>query len=158
MKKLRMDFLFSIPSHIWLAIGVATIVFEFFVAPGMGVVFAGMGALVVGALLEAGLITTELDQLLVFVAATIIWALLLWKPLKNLVANKAAGKGESHIIGTEAVVAKGGVDKLQGSAKWSGTVMNAKLAHESKVEQLKEGQIAEVAGLDGSTLILKPKK
>jgi hypothetical protein len=148
--------IFNHPSAVWLAIGVATIIIEFFVAPGLGIVFAGMGALTTGALLELELIESLPAQIISFAVATALWALLLWKPLKAALAKKAIGKGKSHIIGTEAIIAKGGVDKYQGSAKWSGTIMNAKLAADSKEISLKEGQIAEVVEIDGTTLILKP--
>lgn len=146
------------PSYIWLVAGVLVIVIEFFVAPGLGIVFAGMGAIVVGALLELGVIESVTSQIISFAVATALWALLLWKPLKRALANKAAGKGESHIIGTTAIVAKGGVNKVAGNAKWSGTIMKARLAKDAKIEKLKEGDLAEVVDLDGSTLILKLKK
>lgn len=153
-----MEYFANNPSLTWLAIGVVVIVLEFFAAPGLGIVFAGMGAIVVGALLEFGLIESFNAQLLTFAVATGLWALFLWKPLKRMIANKAAGKGESHIIGTEAIVAKGGVNKVAGNAKWSGTIMKARLAKDAKVEKLQEGDLAEVVDLDGSTLILKLKK
>lgn len=153
----EMEF-FNDPSAVWLTIGVVTIIIEFFVAPGLGFVFAGLGALVTGALLQLGLIEATSAQLVSFAVATSLWALLLWKPLKSALAKKAIGKGESHIIGTDAIVAKEGVDKNKGQAKWSGAIMNAKLAADSKETKLTQGQVAEVVALDGSTLILKLKK
>lgn len=148
---------FSNPAYIWLAVGVLVIVLEFFVAPGLGIVFAGMGAIVVGALLEMGVIESVMAQIMSFCAATAVWALILWKPLKGALARKAVGKGGSHIVGTTATAAKGGVNKVAGNAKWSGTIMKARLEEGSALERLEEGKHAEVIDLDGSTLILKAK-
>lgn len=153
-----MDFFLSEHlAHIWLAIGAALIIFEFFITPGIGIVFVGLGAFTTGALLESGVISSVTSQLLSFVGASVLWALLLWRPLKRILASKNPGKGQSHIIGTEAIVAKGGVSKKGGKAKWSGTEMSARLAADSEVETLSENEVAEVFALDGSTLILKTK-
>jgi len=152
-----MESLFSDPSTIWLIVGALAIIFEFFAAPGLGVVFAGIGALTTGALLQLSLIESPAEQWITFAAATGCWALLLWKQLKRAVKRSANNSGQSHIIGTEAIVAKGGVTKTSGAAKWSGTHMSAKLVHSSKISELKEGQIAEVVALEGSTLMLTVK-
>jgi len=154
-----MDFLSADSSYLWLALGVVIIVFEFFVTPGLGIVFAGIGALTTGALLEAELIHTNLEQWLVFLVSTTLWALLLWRPLKKSIANKATGKGQghSHIIGTDAIIAEIGVTKNTGAAKWSGTEMSAKLAPDCEVTHMRSGEVAHVVALEGSTLILKPK-
>jgi membrane protein implicated in regulation of membrane protease activity len=152
-----MDF-FDNPSHIWLAVGAAIIIFEFFITPGVGLVFIGLGALTTGALLEFGIISSVLAQLLSLAAGSVLWAVCLWKPLKRLVKTKSTNNNQSHIIGTEAVVAKGGVNKISGTAKWSGTQMAAKLSPDAGIETLAEGALAEVVALEGSTLILTPKK
>ena len=152
-----MDTFFSNPSHIWLVVGAAIIIFEFFITPGVGLVFIGLGALTTGALLEFGIISSVLAQLLSLATGSVLWAICLWKPLKRLVKTKSANNNQSHIIGTDAVVAKGGVNKMTGAAKWSGTQMAAKLSHDAKTSELKEGELAEVVALEGSTLILTPK-
>lgn len=152
-----MEYLLNNPSLIWFAIAILTFILEFSAAPGLGFLFAGLGALITGALLEYGVINSLLAQLVCFTATTAFWALLLWKPMKNAILNKGVGKNTSHIIGTEAIVAVGGVDKKHGSAKWSGTEMKARLAADSEQDKLEEGALTEVVGLDGSVLILKAK-
>ncbi len=152
-----MEFFANNPSYIWLTIGVILIIGEFFAAPGLGIVFAGLGALATGGLIEFGVIESTTAQIITFCAATAIWALLLWKPLKRALSVKAKGKGESHIIGTEAKAAKGGVSKVAGNAVWSGTIMKARLSKDAKLEKLEEDAIAKVIDLDGSTLILDIK-
>lgn len=145
-------------SLLWLAGGAAVIVFEFFITPGIGVAFAGLGALTTGALLEFGLLDGLLEQLVAFVLATIFWTVLLWKPLKKLLDGKGKGSNESHLIGAQVQVCEGGVSKLQGVVKWSGTQMQARLADNAGIEMLAEGAFAEIVSVDGATLFIKPKQ
>jgi membrane protein implicated in regulation of membrane protease activity len=154
-----MDFFSSeYAALIWLAIGAALIITEFFITPGVGVVFIGLGALTTGALLQLQLIGSTETQLISLSVASVFWALLLWKPLKRLVKTQNRNHNQSHIIGTEAIVSGKGVNKTSGTAKWSGTEMNARLAADAEVAELTAGDLAEVVELDGSVLILKPKQ
>lgn len=144
-------------SLIWLAIGTSVIIFEFFVTPGVGIVFVGLGAITTGALLEIGAISSTTEQLFSLAGTSVLWALLLWRPLKRLVKTENRNHNKSHIIGSEAIVSTGGVTKNGGKAKWSGTEMAARLAENAGIDELKAGEKVEVVDLEGSTLILKSK-
>ena len=81
---------FDIPlSFFWFAFGVFLIVLEVMLIPGIGPIFAGLGAVTVGVfLLAGGLIDTTSSQFIVFFLSTSVWAVLLWKPLKKFVGER----------------------------------------------------------------------
>ena len=73
------------PTILWLVAGALFIALEIFGMPGIGFLFAGLGALVVGALVEFGVIAADavVLQFVIFFAFACISAALLWKKLKR---------------------------------------------------------------------------
>jgi|CXWL01.1.fsa_nt_gi membrane protein implicated in regulation of membrane protease activity len=143
---------------IWLVAGVVLFIGEMMI-PAVGMLFAGCGALTVGMLLNFKIISLEdaLLQTLVFVVATVLWTLLLWKPIKRL--RLGNNKIPYHnIIGETAIVGEKGLHKVHGGeVLWSGAIMKAKLAEHSEVENLDSGKHVIVKEITGNTLIVAPK-
>lgn len=113
------------PSSVWFIVGGFFILMEITTVTGIGLLFAGLGAMVVGGALEAGWIEGLLPQFLVFFLSTAIWTAVLWKPLKSFVGGKDSGFDD--MVGSTAIVfgqeiKKGGT----GEVKWSGTIMRCK--------------------------------
>ena len=69
---------------VWFIAGAALIAIEIFLVPGTGTIFAGLGAITVGAVLIAGWIEGVNGQFILFFLFTAIWAAVLWKPLKKM--------------------------------------------------------------------------
>jgi membrane protein implicated in regulation of membrane protease activity len=146
-------------SYMWLIAGVLLLLAEALGASGVGLFFAGLGALSVGFLLKLGLVAPEatLLQLVSFLAATALWTLVLWKPLRRFYSsnNKI---GYSNMIGETAYVGSAGLKKgHDGEATWSGTIMKARLADNASVTQLEGGSAVEIVEVKGATLIVRPR-
>lgn len=140
-------------TYIWYVLAVVFTALEFVKAPGVGFIFAGIGALVTGLLRQLGFIETEIAQFTCFFAVTVVSGVVLWKPMKKFRSSHA---GYNDVVGATAI-ADSDITKLQeGKVKWSGTIMNAKLAPHAKSE-VKSGDNIEIVGVEGTTLIVKPK-
>ncbi len=142
----------------WLVAGVVFFIAEMAI-PGIGLLFAGCGALTVGMLLNFSLIAVDdnLQQMLAFVIATILWTLVLWKPMQKF----RQGKNKvpyNNIVGETAIVGEKGLHKVNGGdVVWSGAIMKAKLDERTTVEQLEAGRHVIIKEISGNTLIVTPK-
>ncbi len=110
------------PSSVWLLIGAVLIIVELALVPGIGFLFAGLGAISVGAVYIAGGIDSLSGQFILFFLATAFWTAILWKPLKSFIAGK--GSGFDDMVGGTAIVFGRPIEKgKMGEVKWSGAVM-----------------------------------
>ncbi len=119
----------------WLMIGALLIFLEIAFIQGIGLLFAGLGAICVGAVLTAGMTKDVTEQFIMFFVFTAIWTGLLWKPLKNFIKGK--NSGYSDMVGSTAIIY--GEDLARGktgSVKWSGTIMNCKLDNNYSSEDI----------------------
>lgn len=142
----------------WLAAGIVFFIAEMAI-PGVGLLFAGCGALTVGMLLNFSFIgpANQLLQALVFVIATGLWTLVLWKPMQKFRIGK--NRVPYHnMIGETAVVSEKGLNKTHGGEViWSGAIMKAKFDDRTTVEQLEPGRQVVIKEITGNTLIVTPK-
>lgn len=142
----------------WLALGVFLFTAELGV-PGVGLMFAGFGALTVGMLLNFQIIPVDniLFQIVVFLGTSACWTFILWNPLKKLRLGKKKSSysniiGEVAIVGTKELT-KGSV----GEVLWSGTIMKAKLADSSIKDVVESGSNVKIEDIIGNILIVTPK-
>lgn len=149
---------FSNPANLWLAGGVALMLLEAFGMPGVGLLFAGIGAVATGALMHGGQIGMEdhILQFTCFFAISAVSAVVLWKPLK--MGRTRQKGGYSNVVGEVAVVAAGGVSrKSGGNVTWSGTVMRAELCPRCTTELVEEGTQVVIVDVRGATLVVREK-
>ncbi len=145
-------------SYSWLIAGVILLLAEALGVSGVGLLFAGLGAMSVGILLKAGALGEgeTLLQAVSFLAATALWALALWKPMRRYYSGKTKG-GYNNMIGETAYVGSGGLKKgHDGEATWSGTIMKARLADDAQVAQVEGGSAVEIIEVKGATLVVRP--
>ena len=143
---------------IWLAIAVVLFVVEL-IGPGVGLMFAGCGALTVAALLDFSVLLPEGEILqgVIFFAATALWTLVLWKPIQKFRVGQKKG-AYSNMVGDIAIVGEKGLSKLHGGdVLWSGTIMNARLSENSTVENLKSGESVIIKEVTGNILVVAVK-
>jgi hypothetical protein len=138
---------------IWLIVGVAMIISEFLLVSGVGLLFAGIAGILVGAIMNFGGLNSEMWQWVAFLGFTVISALLLWKPMKNL-GIKDKGTGFKDMVGHKVALITELAPGATGKVKWSGTVMNAKLEN-GVTANYDAGTELEIARIEGNVLILR---
>ena len=140
-------------NYLWLIAGAVLVIFEFMLFSGIGFLFAGLAALTVGALAEMHVLNDLTMQWVVFFIATLVWTLVLWKPLKNYKLNQHH-QPFSDVVGQKAILITPLAPGQQGRARWSGTIMNAKLdANNEGI--LAEGAEVHITRVEGNVLIVK---
>lgn len=134
----------------WLIFGILCFALEALGMTGVGLFFAGLGSVVVAVIIESGLVGEQayISQFAWFFALTVLWAAVLWKPIKNYRMHKK-GADYSNMVGDYCKVAEIPLVKgKRGKVKWSGTTMIAELA---------EGSAAEVIAVDEDVVIKEVK-
>ena len=140
---------------LWLAFGVACLAAEAMGVSGIGLLFAGLGALTVGSIITAVEELSALHQWIIFFLATGFWTVFLWKPLQKW-RGKTSGEGFKNIVGDTVFIGTSGLKPGDtGEATWSGTIMRAQLA--AGEAPLPGGAQAIVMEVKGNTLIVKSK-
>jgi membrane protein implicated in regulation of membrane protease activity len=141
----------------WLIAGAVLLALEAFGIPGIGFLFAGIAAVIVGGFVELGVIDplAATTQWGVFFLTTTLLAVLLWKKLKTWRMNPNAPH-YSNIVGTEAIVTQPLVGDAVGEVRWSGTLMRARLAAQT-VAELPVGATVIIREADGNILLVAPK-
>ena len=154
----------TIAHHImaaWFLVGILIVVIDALHLGGVGLLFAGLGAITVGIAIACGLVTNDaLDEAqgVIFFVTSAIWAVLLWKPLQKLRIPKA-GREYQNIVGGMAYVGSAGLSrKTGGEVTWSGTIMRAEMAPGIAAEALEAGSKVEIVSVVGATLIVKPRE
>ena len=145
------------PGVLWIVFAAALIVFEVTV-PGIGGLFSAVAALTIGALMILEIIVPQsfVEQLAYFFGFTILWAIILWKPLQKLMQGE---EPFSDIIGTRGIIAEGDLKKGKpGKVKWSGVNMNAELSEHYDKDTIKNGSDVWIVGKSGMTLIVDTEK
>ena len=144
---------------LWLVLGFIFVLMEIFaVMPGIGLLFAGLGALCTALLLysvpEHGI--SLVGQGVWFLAFGTFWAAVLWKPLKNWRLSSGTGGGYHGMIGQDVTITGSPLTKERmGQVLWSGTVMNARLAPDDMQEALPVGSLAVIVAVDSNTVIVQ---
>jgi membrane protein implicated in regulation of membrane protease activity len=139
---------------LWLIAGVFMVIAEFALIPGLGLLFAGISAILVGSLMVIGVDLSQNEQIIIFLAGTVVLTASLYKKFKNLRTSNA--KEYSDMIGSKATVLTDLNPGQSGKAKWSGTVMKARLCSSSSSKAL-IGTEAEIIAVEGNVLVLQIK-
>lgn len=154
------DFLASLPlspRYFWLIIAAFFLALEAFGVIGVGMMFGGLAALLVGILIEFGLINEAeiITQMAVWFGITALCAALLYKPMKRWRTTSSSGQQYDNIVGDNAIVTESAITRdMQGKVKWSGTVMNAAIDAHSSVDHFDEGQIVKVSDVKGNLFLI----
>lgn len=141
------------PAEYWLIFGFIIILLEMFFISGFGLLFAGLGAITIAAVLsyEPNMLQYQFP---LFALCSFGWFGILWHPLKKYLYNKSSASQSSDLVG--AMVEVTGSSLLPGGrlgqVKWSGTMLNARLDSEVLSEQI-VGTILRVKEVDGNIVI-----
>lgn len=144
----------------WLIAGAVLLALEAFGVPGIGFLFAGLAAILVGLLIHLDVIGAD-DLLLqgaAFFGFTTALAALLWRKLKAWRTNPNASDSFHNIVGDYATIGRGGLRKGEtGQAAWSGTTMMARLDSAASCDELPEGATVTITAVKGNHLIVAPE-
>lgn len=152
---------FDLPvGYLWLIAGAILMALEAFGAPGIGLLFGGLAALVVGMLMQLDLLPAS-DFVLQFglwFGLTAILALLLWKPLQRWRTQPGGtDAGFNNIVGDLAVVCDGELVRgSTGHVRWSGTIMLAEIDPIADAVRIEDGGKVEITQVKGNTLFVRP--
>lgn len=153
---------FQLPvGYIWLVVGALLMALEAFGAPGIGLLFGGIAAVLVGILLQTGVLSLA-DYTLQFAlwfAFTSVAALVLWKPMQRWRSKPSDGHPAFHnMVGDHATVVEGELVRgSTGQARWSGTIMLAEIDPMADSTRIAEGEIVEITSVRGNTLYVRPR-
>lgn len=142
--------------ELWLLLGLILILIEFSQIPGIGLVFIGLGAFTTGLLINYVPITVDY-QIITLGVSSLVWLLILWRPMKNFYLNKnSSNKTNFNIIGSNVLVVNNDIKPNEmGQVSWSGTIMNAKLAEGNAHARI--GDMLQVLEVRGNVLICTKK-
>ena len=143
----------EIALYAWLTAGALMLAVEALGVPGVGFLFAGIGAMIVGMLLALGIVGDAdwLIQASSWCFISVVSALILYKPLKRM--RSQSTDNYSNMLGTMATVeAPGLLPGIEGQVRWSGTIMRARLA--DGVPAVEDGVVLRVVAVEGTVLII----
>jgi membrane protein implicated in regulation of membrane protease activity len=145
------------PVLLWIILGLVAVSAEIFaVLPGVGLLFVGLAGFSVAIVLATIENLTPVWQLIAFLGFVLLYASILWKPLKRWRMPSANSVPYNNMIGEKAVVVAADIYQgTVGKVTWSGTTMNAQLDNASTLEKVMVGQTVEITSVQGNTLIIK---
>ena len=141
----------------WLIASAVFFALEAFGIPGIGFLFAGVGAVVAAALIELGVLAADaiVAQWAIFFVVTAASAAMFWRKLKQWRMDPNAPE-YSNIVGTEATVTAAISGNGEGQVRWSGTLMRARLADHTAAP-LESGAHVTVTRVEGNILYVTAK-
>jgi membrane protein implicated in regulation of membrane protease activity len=138
---------------LWLAGGMALVIAELVTPSGFFIIFFGIGALAVGLLAAAELITTPWLQWFLFTTLSVAALLIFRGRLQAKVLIPPTTQVDS-LIGVRAIVQERLLPGVVGKVEVRGSIWSAR--NTSNVA-LDPGQRARVAAVDGLTLAIVPE-
>ncbi|QGM96848.1 NfeD family protein [Methylocystis parvus] len=149
------SFLFD-PANASLVAGLVLLAVDIMVIGLSPLMFVGAGAIVASVLLYATGWRPALAETLALIAgASLLVALLGWRPLQRFQATDVQEDQSSDLIGRELVTTHE-VTKDGGRVHWSGLDWEARLAADAPVDILAPGARARVARVENLVLVLAP--
>lgn len=148
--------------YLWLIGAFALLLLEALGAGIITLVYAGLAAFAVSALIAFDILSDQelMLQGIIWLGITGLLALLLYRPRHYRRSEHAPGSAGGEIIGRTARVASGGLMVSKPGKVYLGdTLMNAQIAPHSQQEAFMEGELVEVEGMRGNyLLVLAPAK
>lgn len=123
---------------------------------GLGgpLLFIGIACAITGVFVTTGLLGSWEAEVFSVGILSLISAVLLWKPLKQLQGPNKVSDSSSDMIGQIVPVSES-VTRNGGSIRHSGINWQARLDSSSNVDTLESGERVEICGVDGNVMIVK---
>ncbi len=147
--------------EIWYILAAILMVLEVVFGFTVVLLFAALAAFSLGVMIDYGVIYHDdwVMSLAYFFGFTIFWSLVAFKPLRNLLNKSAGGANYSNIIGSKAIVAKGGLQKgHRGEVTWSGSFFKAEIAENSEHDSIVAGGLVKIVAVEENVFIVDVMK
>lgn len=144
--------------EVWFILAIIFIVLEVVLGFTIVLLFAAFASFSVGLLVTLGSLSEDstVTQISLFFALSAVWTILLWKPLKRMLAKRSESEGVHSYIGQEVVLIDDTLEKGHiGDAKWSGTIRKIKIAEDAKELKYHSGEILKVVAVQDNLFIVK---
>jgi hypothetical protein len=140
---------------LWIALGLALLIFEVATPGGFVAFFFSIAALLVGILVGLGLTPTPWVQGLLFSLLSVGSLLALRRPIRRLMTVRHGGPREMDSLVGESALPESDLEPgTTGQAELRGTRWNARNASERTV---RKGERCRVDRVDGLLLFIKPE-
>jgi membrane protein implicated in regulation of membrane protease activity len=105
------------------------------------------------------LVGSVIDQVIVFLGAIPLWALILWKPLKLALKKHKEQNNFLNIVGQSAIVNEAELIKgKSGNIRWSGTIVRAQLSQDVQQAKVSAGEEVTIVEVKENIFIVKHKE
>jgi hypothetical protein len=123
---------------------------------GLGgpLLFIGIACAITGVLVTTGLLSSWESEILSVGILSLVSALLLWKPFKQLQGPSKVSDSSSDMIGQIVPVSEQ-VTRNGGSVRHSGINWQARLDPSSNIDALASGERVEICAVEGNVMIVK---
>jgi len=145
------------PANLTLIVGLALLGFDIMVVGLSPVMFVGVGALIVSAMLfVTGWRPALIETMALVAGASLLVALVGRRPLQKFQNAGVSEDESSDLIGRELTTTHE-VTRTQGVVHWSGTEWQARLADEAPIDRVPPGARMKVAKVVNLALVLTPR-
>jgi inner membrane protein len=144
-------------AEFWFLLGLVLIVLEVVMGFTIVLLFTSLAAFTVGFIMYWKFMVFEgiYWQFAAFFALTVIWALILWKPLKRLKERNSKHGNVQNFVGQSVEVIDADLTKINpGNAKWSGTIVKAIIHPDFREEKLPVGTIAKIVDVRDNVFVV----
>ena len=156
------DYLNQHQNEFWIVCGFAILIIEvMFLGMATGVLlFAGLGALATGLMMQIGFLPeTWLAGLSSFGISSGVITFVLWKPLKRLQGGKIPDKDRSSdLIGLEFVLSQDIDLQTPGKTRYSGVDWRVEISPDTNAQLIAAGQRVTVTSVDVGIFRVKLKE
>ncbi|MFT4766460.1 MAG: hypothetical protein ACI9OH_003589 [Oleispira sp.] len=123
---------------------------------GLGgpLLFIGIACAITGVFVTIGFLSSWETEVLSVGILSLVIAMILWKPLKQLQGPRKVSDSSSDMIGQVVPVSEQ-VTRKGGSVRHSGINWQARLDASSLVDALDSGERVEISGVEGNVMIVK---
>lgn len=139
----------------YILAGVSFIVELTIIGLGGPLLFFAIASFFTAILISVGLISGWEVEVFVLGILTAIITVLLWKPLKRFQNSGGGSDTSSDMIGRQ-VSASSEITSSGGKIRYSGIDWSSRLAEESGVDSIEDGQGCTIVAVDGNVMVVKP--
>lgn len=142
---------------IWILLGAGFLWLETRKFPGVGLLFAGLAAIITGLAIEAGLVGAHIfvAQLAFFLTLTTAFAVVLWRKISGRIGRKLSLDAQG-LVGAQAIIMHAGLQKkAKGTVRIAGHYYSAMLDSTEPAQSLSKGTLVTITAVQDGIVYIK---